>query len=130
MPPFRPTTPSGHDGSQTSMQSYADLARTVDKLRQEVDALRGIAPDPNISPRTVSAFRWIQVDRQNYDDIYVVNYEVLNRALREMLRVALPGVRVDDVEFSWSMVKQIAQQIIWDNEKRWNVDRWVTFPST
>ena len=50
--------------------------------------------------RIISAFRWIQVDRQKYDDIYVVNFEVLNRAYREMLRVALPGVRVDDVEFS------------------------------
>ena len=57
------------------------------------------------------------MDRLKYDDIYVVNFEVLNRAYREILRVALPGVRVDDVKFSWTMIKQIAQQVIWDNEK-------------
>ena len=79
-PLFRPATPSGQDGSQTSIHSYTDLTRTVEKLRQEVDALRGLAPDPNISPRAVSAFRWIQVDRHKYDDICVVNFEVLNRA--------------------------------------------------
>ena len=81
-------------------------------LEQELDRLLSVGAiseaDPGECPyasryvivRIISAFRWIQVDRQKYDDIYVVNFEVLNRAYREMLRVALPGVRVDDVEFS------------------------------
>jgi hypothetical protein len=71
----------------------------------------------DVSAKTITASRWFAVDRRNYDDIYVVNFQVLNDVYRQIVSAALPGVHVDDLVFTWSVIKNMAAQIIYDPQK-------------
>ena len=112
-----PVIESARPSSTQSPQADADLRREVEKLRQEVDALRGRITTADISPKSITASRWLSVDRQGYDEIYVVNFQVLNDTYRKILQASLPGVHAEDVVFTWSVVRNIAQQIIYDPQK-------------
>ena len=102
---------------QPVTQMDTDLRREVEKLRQEVEALRNRVASTDVGPKSITASRWLSIDRQGYDEIYVVNFQVLNDTYRKILQASLPGVHAEDVVFTWSVVRNVAQQIIYDPQK-------------
>ena len=102
---------------QPVTQMDTDLRREVEKLRQEVEALRNRVASTDVGPKSITASRCLSIDRQGYDEIYVVNFEVLNDTYRKILRAFLPGMHAEDVVFTWFVVRNVAQQIIYDPQK-------------
>ena len=46
-----------------------------------------------------------------------MNFQVLNDTYRKILQASLPGVHAEDVVFTWSVIRSVAQQIIYDPQK-------------
>ena len=73
-----PTVPPTPGPSVNSADE--ELRKKVDKLEKEVAELRSGISTAEKLRKQVTANQWIQVDRQNCDQVLVVNFEVLNLA--------------------------------------------------
>ena len=72
------------------------------KLREEVDSLRERVPSGDELAKRVIAGRWLLVDPKRYDQLLVINFEVLNKAYKALMKESIPNINEEDLQFPWS----------------------------
>ena len=110
-PPQPPTPQLPEVLTPDQAQQMQDELR---KLREEVDSLRERVPSGDELAKRVTAGRWLLVDSKRYDQLLVINFEVLNKAYKAVIKASIPNINEEDLQFPWSTLRQMAEQIVWD----------------
>ena len=74
-----------------------DLHKKVERLEREVSALRGEVQSGQEIRKVISANQWIVTDQKKFDQLLVINFEVLNLAYKRLIKEQFPSFEVEEI---------------------------------
>ena len=110
--PHQPVQPPQPPTPQLPEVLTPDQAQQMlDELRKlrEVDSLRERVPSGDELAKRVTAGRWLLVDSKRYDQLLVINFEVLNKAYKALIKASIPNINEEDLQLPWSTLRHMAE---------------------